>query len=134
MKIFTVVLVAACAAFAVNGVCADDSKALIKMDKTWGMAQSPGEVDTMFPSNFIAIDEDGISGKAELLKSMESNEPPAGPYVAGDYKIEFLDSKTAVMVHSAGSGDDAHWSMHVWRKNGGTWQVVASSSVEADDD
>ena len=132
MKLSTVVLVTACAAFASNGVSADDSKTLIKMDKAWGSAQSPGEVDSMFTSDFIAIDEDGVSGKAEQLKGLET--PTAGPYVAGDYKIEFLDAKTAVMVHSTESGDDAHWSMHVWRKNDGKWQIAASSSVEVDDD
>ena len=133
MKIVNAVVIAASAAFAVSGANADESAALIKLDKAWGMAQSPGDVESLFTSNFIAVDEDGVSGKADLLKAMASDDPPAGPYVAGDYKVEFMDSNTAVMTHSAGSGDDAHWSMHVWRKNGGKWQVAATASVEADD-
>ena len=133
MRIINVVIVTACVTFAVNGVHADESGALIKMDKAWGMAQSPAEVKSLFTSGFIALDSDGISGKAELLEAMASDDSAVGPYVAGDYKVEFLDSNTAVMVHSAGSGDDAHWSMHVWRKNDGKWQVAATASVEADD-
>ena len=133
MKIVNAVVIAASAAFAVSGANADESAALIKLDKAWGMAQSPGDVESLFTSNFIAVDEDGVSGKADLLKAMASDDPPAGPYVAGDYKVEFMDSNTAVMTHSAGSGDDAHWSMHVWRKNGGKWQGAATASVEVDD-
>jgi hypothetical protein len=133
MKILYVALIAASAAFAVSGVNADESGALIKLDKVWGMAQSPGDAKALLTSSFISVDEDGVSGKAELLKVMASDGPPAGPYVAGDYKVEFLDSNTAVMTHSAGSGEDAHWSMHVWRKNGGKWQVAATASVEAND-
>jgi hypothetical protein len=133
MKIFYVAVIAASAAFGVSGVNADESGALIKLDKTWGMAQSPGDVKALLTSNFMAVGEDGVSGKADLLKVMASDGPPPGPYVAGDYKVEFLDSNTAVMTHSAGSGEDAHWSMHVWRKNGGKWQVAATASVEADD-
>ena len=134
MKIVNVVLITACTAFAVSGADADESGALIKLDKAWGMAQKPGEVKPMLTSDFIAVDEDGVSGKADLLKAMSSDDPPTGPYVAGDYQVKFLDSNTAVMVHSAGSGDDAHWSLHVWQKNGGKWQVAATASIEADDD
>ena len=133
MNIIIFVAIAASAVFAGSGANADESAALIKLDKAWGMAQSPGDVESLFTSNFIAVDEDGVSGKADLLKAMASDDPPAGPYVAGDYKVEFMDSNTAVMTHSAGSGDDAHWSMHLWRKNGGKWQVAATASVEADD-
>ena len=133
MKIFNIVAFTACAVFAVSGVNADESGALIKLDKIWGGAQSPGDVESLFPSNFMAVDEEGVSGRGDLLKAMATDDPPAGPYVAGDYKVEFLDSNTAVMTHSAGTGDDKHWSMHLWRKNGGKWQVAATASVEADD-
>ena len=103
------------------------------MDKAWGMAQSPAEVKSLLTSNFIAVDEDGVSGKAELLEAMASDDSAAEPYVAGDYKVEFLDANTAVMVHSVDSGDDDHWSLHVWRKDDGKWQVAATASIEADD-
>jgi hypothetical protein len=133
MRIFNVVVFAASVAFAASGVNADESGALIKLDKAWGGAQSPGDVESLIASNFIAVDEEGVSGRSDLLKAMASDGPPTGPYVAGNYKVEFLDSNTAVMTHSAGSGDDKHWSMHLWRKNGGKWQVAATASVEADD-
>ena len=104
---------------------------LIALDKTWGSARSGAEVASMLSSDMIAVDEDGVSGKAEQLASMD--EPSEDPYVADNYKVNFIDDDTAVMVHSAGSGDDAHWSMHVWRKTDAGWQVVATASIEADD-
>ena len=60
-------------------------------------------------------------------------EAPDEPYVAGDYKVQLVDADTAVMIHSAGTGDEAHWSMHVWQKTDAGWIVVATASIEADD-
>jgi hypothetical protein len=134
MRIVKTIVMALCTAFAVSGAVADETSALIELDKAWGMATSAGEADGLIADGLIAVDEDGIGGKAEQLAAITSSDAPTGPYVAGDYKVDFLDSNTAIMVHSAGAGEDAHWSMHVWRKNGGKWQVAATASVEADDD
>jgi hypothetical protein len=35
------------------------------------------------------------------------------------------------MVHHA--GDPEHWSLHVWQKRDGEWQVVASAATPVDD-
>jgi hypothetical protein len=107
---------------------ADD---LIALDKAWGSAGGAADVEAMLSADLIAVDGEGLSGKAEQLEAMA--EAPDGPYVAGDYKVNFIDGDTAVMVHSAGSGKTAHWSMHVWQKTGGHWQVMATASVKADD-
>jgi hypothetical protein len=112
-------------------VFAGGAEDLIALDKAWGAAQEAAEVEAMLSADLIAVDEEGLSGKAEQLAAMA--EAPEGPYVAGDYKVNFIDGDTAVMVHSAGSGENTHWSMHVWKKTGGHWQVVATASVKADD-
>ena len=67
------------------------------------------------------------------MESLATDESSAEPYVAGDYAVEFLDTDTAVMVHSAGTGEDLHWSLHVWKKSGGKWQVVATASIPSGD-
>ena len=48
--------------------------------------------------------------------------------VADEYQVRFLDDETAVMTHRA-SAPDPHWSMHVWAKRDGAWQVVATMST-----
>jgi len=105
---------------------------LIALDKAWGSASGPDDASVLISDKLIAVDGDGVTGKAEQMKALASADAPDGPYVAGDYQVQFLDDNTAVMVHSAGTGDDAHWSMHVWQKSGGKWQVAATASVEAD--
>ena len=108
-----------------------DADALMALDKAWGEAKVPEDARALISDKLLAIDAKGMSGKAELMKTMAMDGPPAGPYEAGDYKVEFLSADTAVMVHSAGSGKEAHWSMHVWQKMGGKWQVAATASVPA---
>ena len=134
MKIISMVLVAVCGTLGVSAVSADATDKLIKMDKHWGEARKPAEVEDLFPSSFLSVNEDGLSGKDDLLKGMMEDDAPSGPYVAGDYQVEFLDKKTAVMVHSVDADGERHWSMHVWRKSGGKWQVAATASVEENDD
>jgi hypothetical protein len=116
-------------AFAFAGGAAD----LIALDKVWGEARQPDEASALISDKLVAIDQDGVSGKAELMESLATGEPSAEPYVAGDYAVEFLDTDTAVMVHSAGTGEDTHWSLHVWKKSGGKWQVVATASIPSGD-
>jgi hypothetical protein len=63
---------------------------------------------------------------------LDDNEPaPAGSrYEPTDYKVVFLDTNTAVMTHST-KGEEAHHSMHVWSRKGGSWKVVATSTTPA---
>mgnify|MGYP000111266009 CR=1 FL=1 len=110
---------------------AGDSDALIALDKAWGEAKNAEDIQGLVSDNLLSLDPSGVTGKAELIKAMGEAEPSDAPYIAGDYKVNFTDKQTAIMVHSAGSGKDAHWSMHVWKKVEGKWQVAATASIPA---
>jgi hypothetical protein len=45
-----------------------------------------------------------------------------------DYKVTFINPDTAIMTHGT-KGTDAHYSLHVWSRKSGTWQVVATSTT-----
>ena len=46
------------------------------------------------------------------------------------FKVMFLNPDTAIMTHAT-KGADAHYSLHVWSRKGGTWQIVATSMTNA---
>jgi hypothetical protein len=105
---------------------------LIKLDKQWGTAGMAGDTEAvaaLLSDDLVAVSEEGVGGKAEQLAD---NEPaPAGAtYDASDFQVRFLDDNTAIMTHAV-SGEGQHYSMHVWSKKGGKWQVVATSSTPA---
>jgi hypothetical protein len=108
-----------------------ETEALIELDKKWGSAQgadAAGVLDGIIADDVLAVSGEGLGSKAAMLEEAASEDAPAGPYIAGDYKVRFLDDDTAVMVHSAGE-PDPHWSLHVWEKRDGKWQVVATIST-----
>ncbi len=113
-----------------GGAIADDTSDLIALDKTWGSAGVKGDtkaVATLLSDKLVSVSGDGVTDKKGELASSEP--APAGTmYEAGDYKVMFLDPDTAIMTHST-KGEDAHYSLHVWSRKGGTWQVVATSST-----
>jgi hypothetical protein len=111
----------------------DLEKGLIKLDRMWGEATKPEELKKMLLEKFILVDGDGISTRQQLMNEMAKEASPAAPYAAADYTFHKIDDNNLVMVHSAGSGKDKHWSMHVWHKADGKWRVVASSSAAAND-
>ena len=47
---------------------------------------------------------------------------------SASYKVTFINSDTAIMTHGT-KGADAHYSLHVWSRKGGTWQIVATSTT-----
>ena len=51
-------------------------------------------------------------------------------YEPTDYKVTFINPDTAVMTHGT-KGADAHYSLHVWSRKGGAWQIVATSTTPA---
>ena len=113
---------------------ADDSAALIELDKKWGEAGSSGDTATVsmiLADNLVSVFEGGVRSKEGELAD---NEPaPAGTkYEATDYKVVFLNADTAIMTHGT-KGEDAHYSLHVWSKMGGAWKVVATSTTPAGD-
>jgi hypothetical protein len=115
-----------------SGAVAGPKEELIELDMQWGTTGMTGDVSfaaTLLSDDLISVSEDGIGGKQDQLAN---NEPaPAGSvYEVTDFKVVFLDDNTAVMSHSV-AGDQAHYSMHVWSKKSGKWQVVATSSTPA---
>lgn len=117
--------------FAASAV-ADDSAALIALDKQWGEATMKGNMAVaakLLADNVVSVSDQGVRGKqAELA----DNEPaPAGTrYEPTDYKVTFINPDTAIMTHGT-KGADAHYSLHVWSRKGDAWQIVASSTTPA---
>lgn len=117
--------------FAANAA-ADDKEALIALDKQWGEAVGKG--DKTAAAKFIAdtavsVDDKGMKNKQQQIADIKP--APAGEkYEAVDYKVTFINPDTAIMTHST-KGTDAHYSLHVWSRKGGTWQVIATSTTPA---
>ena len=106
----------------------DEADTLVQLDKEWGEAQGQEALEPLLADNIVAVGSEGVAGKAQMLEAAASDDAPTGPYIAGDYDVRFLSEDVAVMVHSAGE-PDPHWSMHVWQKRDGKWQVAATATV-----
>ena len=129
-------LLAALAAVLVIGaavaVAADDTNTLIALDKQWGESSIKGDptVSTkLLADKVVSVTETGVRGKAGELADLKP-EPAGTRYEPTDYKVIFLDPDTAIMTHGT-KGTDAHYSLHVWSRKGGTWQIVATSLTPA---
>ncbi|MFQ5549219.1 MAG: nuclear transport factor 2 family protein [Woeseia sp.] len=107
---------------------ADESDALVQLDKEWGEAEGPEAIEPLLADDIVALGLEGVGGKSQILEAAASDDAPTGPYVAGDYKVRFLSKDVAVMTHSAAE-PDPHWSMHIWQKRDGKWQVAATATV-----
>jgi hypothetical protein len=107
---------------------ADDTDKLIELDRKWGESEGADALAPMLLDDIIAIGADGLGDKAAMLEEADSAEPATGPYAASDYKVQFLSEDIAVMVHNT-PAPEAHWSMHVWQKVDGRWQVAATAGV-----
>ena len=107
---------------------ADESDALVQLDKEWGAADAAEVIAPLIADGILTIGPEGLVDKTQMLEAVEDADASTGPYVAGDYDVRFLSDDVAVMVHSAGD-PDPHWSMHVWQKRDGKWQVAASATV-----
>ena len=109
---------------------AGDKEDLIALDKQWAQSVMNGDnsaAEKILADQIVSVTEKGVGGRKEELASYEA--APAGTrYEATDYKVIFLNPDTAVMTHGT-KGTDAHYSMHVWSRKGGKWQVVATSTT-----
>jgi hypothetical protein len=109
---------------------ADDADALIALDKQWGESVAKGELslsEKLLADSVVSVDDKGMRGKNAELANMKA--APASPrYEPTGYKVTFVNPDTAIMTHST-KGDDAHNSLHVWSRKGGSWQIVATSST-----
>lgn len=108
----------------------DDTEALIELDKQWGAAAVAGDMDAvgaLLADDVVAVSEDGIHGKEH--ETMADDTIAEGTvYEPTDFEVRFLDEETAIMTHAV-AGENAHYSLHVWSKKSGTWQVIATASA-----
>jgi Domain of unknown function (DUF4440) len=111
---------------------ADDKDALIALDKQWGEAVGKGDKTAaakFIADNSVSVDDKGMKNKQQQIADIQP--APAGEkYEAGDYKVTFINPDTAIMTHST-KGTGAHYSLHVWSRKGGAWQVIATSTTPA---
>lgn len=107
---------------------ADESDALIKLDKKWGESRGADALAPLLSDDVMQISDEGAGGKKEMLADADASPPPEGPYQAADYKVKFLSTDIAVMTHSS-TGEDPHRSLHVWQKIDGHWKVAATAAV-----
>ncbi len=132
MKIKTIVACVFCLLMAGTMANADESDAVVQLDKEWREAEGPATLERLIADNVLTLGSEGVIGKAQMLEAAANDDATTGPYVAGDYDVRFLSDDVAVMVHSAGE-PDPHWSMHVWQKRDGKWQVAATASVPVEE-
>jgi hypothetical protein len=118
--------------FTATAYAADDTDTLIALDKQWG--ESGVKADTtvagkLLAEKVVSVTGSGVRGKQGELAAMKP-EPAGTRYEPTDYKVIFINPDTAIMTHGT-KGADAHYSLHVWSRKGGTWQVVATSTTPA---
>jgi hypothetical protein len=109
---------------------ADDTDALIALDKQWGESGVKGDTTVaakLLADKVVSVTEKGVRGKQGELADMKP-EPAGTRYEPTDYKVTFINPDTAIMTHGT-KGTDAHYSLHVWSRTGGTWKVVATSTT-----
>jgi Domain of unknown function (DUF4440) len=118
--------------FAAAAYAADDKETLIALDKQWGESAVKGDKtvsEKLLAEKVVSVDENGVMGKQAMLADLKP--APAGThYEPTDYKVTFMNPDTAIMTHGT-KGADAHYSLHVWSRKGGTWQIVATSMANA---
>src|SRR5215469_13830004 len=118
--------------FAAAVHAADDTDALIALDKQWGESAVKGDPSVsakLLADKVVSVDENGVVGKQGVLAATKP--APAGTrYEPTDFKVRFINPDTAIMTHST-NGADAHYSLHVWSRKDGTWQVIATSTTPA---
>jgi len=127
-SLYAFALLAAVTGAAVVAAPLQDQDALIALDKQWGeaaMKDDKAALGTILADDVVTVDGTGTTGKAETIASNEPVDDPNASYEVSDFQVSFLGDETAVMTHSTPD----HYSLHVWAKRGGNWQVVAPASV-----
>jgi hypothetical protein len=132
MKSILVTVATLLVTFAATARAADDTEALIALDKQWGESIVKGDTTVsakLLADKVVSVDQNGVMGKKDVLADIKP--APAGTrYEPTDFKVTFLNPDTAIMTHGT-RGADAHHSLHVWSRKGGTWQIVATSTTPA---
>ena len=132
MKNVLVTIAAFMVMFSAAAYAADDTATLIALDKQWGESAAKGDKsvsEKLLADQVVSVDENGVMGKQAMIADLKP--APAGTrYEPTAYKVTFLDPDTAIMTHST-KGADSHYSLHVWSRKGGTWQIIATSMANA---
>jgi hypothetical protein len=132
MQRITVALATLLVMFTAAAAAADDTEALIALDKQWGESAVKGDTTVsakILADKVVSVTESGVKGKQGTLADLKP--APAGArYEPTDYKVTFINPDTAIMTHGT-KGADAHYSLHVWSRKSGTWQVIANSETPA---
>jgi hypothetical protein len=118
--------------FAAAAHAADDTAALIALDKQWGESVVKGDTAVsakVLADTVVSVTESGVQGKQGMLADLKP--APAGTrYEPTDFKVTFINPDMAIMTHGT-KGADAHYSLHVWSRKSGMWQVIATSTTPA---
>ena len=132
MKTILVTVATSLVMFAAAARAADDTEALIALDKQWGESVVKGDKtvsEKLLADKVVSVDENGVIGRQAMLADIKP--APAGTrYEPTGFKVMFLNPDTAIMTHGT-KGADAHYSLHVWSRKGGTWHVIATSTTPA---
>jgi hypothetical protein len=110
---------------------------LIALDKQWGEAGTdPTALNKILSDKMLALGQNGeAQGKKEQIAASTST--ASSGYVADEHKFETLTPDVVVMTHRGTSTTteggkqvkESHRSLHVFQRNNGNWQVVASAQV-----
>ena len=132
MKSMVVTVATFLVMFAAAAHAADDTDALIALDKQWGESIVKGDTTVsakLLADKVVSVDENGVMGKQAMIADIKP--AAAGTrYEPTGYKVTFINPDTAIMTHGT-KGTDAHYSLHVWSRKGDTWQIVATSMANA---
>ena len=132
MQRITVALATFLVMFTAAAAAADDTDTLIALDKQWGESVVKGDAAVsakVLADNVVSVTASGVTGKQGTFADMKP--APAGTrYEPTDFKVMFINPDMAIMTHGT-KGADAHYSLHVWSRKSGTWQVIATSTTPA---
>jgi len=130
MKAILISVATLLSVFVAPAYAADDTNVLIALDKQWGESGVKGETTVagkLLADEVVSVTAGGVRGKAGELADTKP-EPAGTRYEPTDYKVTFINPDTAIMTHGT-KGADAHYSLHVWSRKGGKWQIVATSTT-----
>jgi hypothetical protein len=132
MQRITVALATLLVMFIAGTAAADDTDALIALDKQWGESVVKGDTAVsakVLADNVVSVTASGVTGKQGTFAEMRPA-PVGTRYEPTDFKVTFINPDTAIMTHGT-KGTDVHYSLHVWSRKSGTWQVIATSTTPA---
>src|SRR5215472_3475219 len=101
MKSILVTVATLLVTFAATARAADETDALIALDKQWGESGVKGDTTVsakLLADKVVSVDENGVTGKQGVLAAMKP--APAGThYEPTDFKVTFINPDTAIMTH-----------------------------------